>query len=68
MIKMLQADFYYALLSLSVVPLMALATFYFSGQARKAFRRSRQEMGSVNAGLQESIAGAREVQAFNRED
>jgi ATP-binding cassette subfamily B protein len=24
-------------------------------------------MGSVNAGLQESIAGAREVQAFNRE-
>jgi ATP-binding cassette subfamily B protein len=68
MIKMLQADFYYALLSLSVVPLMAFATFYFSGQARKAFRRSRQEMGSVNAGLQESIAGAREVQAFNRED
>jgi ATP-binding cassette subfamily B protein len=47
---------------------MAFATFYFSGQARKAFRRSRQEMGSVNAGLQESIAGAREVQAFNRED
>jgi len=25
-------------------------------------------MGSVNAGLQESIAGAREVQAFNREE
>jgi ATP-binding cassette subfamily B protein len=46
---------------------MALATFYFSGQARKAFRASRQQMGSVNAGLQESIAGAREVQAFNRE-
>ena len=67
-VKMLQADLYYALLSLSVVPLMAFATFYFSGQARKAFRRSRQEMGSVNAGLQESIAGAREVQAFNRED
>ncbi|MBA3470749.1 MAG: ABC transporter ATP-binding protein [Herpetosiphonaceae bacterium] len=68
MVKMIQADLYYALLSLSVVPLMAFATFYFSGQARKAFRRSRQEMGSVNAGLQESIAGAREVQAFNRED
>ena len=65
---MLRANVPYALLSLSVVPLMALATFYFSGQARKAFRRSRQQMGSVNAGLQESIAGAREVQAFNRED
>jgi len=47
---------------------MALATFYFSNQARKAFRASRRQMGSVNAGLQESIAGVREVQAFNRED
>src|SRR5439155_6451234 len=67
-VKMLQANVPYALLSLSVVPVMALATFYFSGQARKAFRRSRQQMGNVNAGLQESISGAREVQAFNRED
>jgi len=65
---MLQANVPYALLSLTVVPFMAWATFYFSGQARKAFRKSRQEMGSVNAGLQESIAGVREVQAFNRED
>ncbi len=67
MIKMLQSNVPYALLSLSVVPVMALATFYFSGQARKAFRRSRRQMGSVNADLQESIAGVREVQAFNRE-
>jgi ATP-binding cassette, subfamily B, multidrug efflux pump len=66
-VRMLQANVPYALLSLSVVPLMAIATIYFSEQARKAFRRSRQEMGSVNAGLQESIAGVREVQAFSRE-
>jgi ATP-binding cassette subfamily B multidrug efflux pump len=65
---MLQVNPAYALLSLSAVPFMALATFYFSNQARKAFRASRQQMGSVNAGLQESIAGVREVQAFNRED
>jgi ATP-binding cassette subfamily B protein len=68
MAAMLRANVPYALLSLSVVPLMAIATFYFSGQARKAFRASRQQMGSVNAGLQESIAGVREVQAFNREN
>jgi ATP-binding cassette, subfamily B, multidrug efflux pump len=67
-VAMLGSNVPYALLSLSVVPLMALATFYFSNQARKAFRASRQQMGSVNAGLQESIAGVREVQAFNRED
>jgi ATP-binding cassette subfamily B protein len=67
MVEMLQENWAYALLSLVVVPFMILFTFYFSGQARKAFRRSRQEMGSVNADLQESIAGVREVQAFNRE-
>ncbi len=67
-IRMLEANVPYALLSLAVTPVMLVATVYFSGQARKAFRRSRQEMGSVNADLQESIAGAREVQAFNREE
>ncbi len=67
-VRMLQTNVPYALLSLSVVPLMIAATVYFSGQARQAFRRSRREMGSVNADLQESIAGVREVQAFNRED
>ncbi len=64
---MVQSNLPYALISLSVVPFMILATFYFSTQARRAFRTSRQQMGNVNAGLQESIAGAREVQAFNRE-
>ncbi|NNJ11334.1 ABC transporter ATP-binding protein [Chloroflexales bacterium ZM16-3] len=67
MAAMLAANVPYALISLTVVPLMAWATIYFSNQARKAFRETRQQMGSVNAGLQESIAGVREVQAFNRE-
>ncbi len=56
----------FALLSLAVAPVMFLATVYFSGQARKAFRTSRQEIGNVNAELQESISAVREVQAFNR--
>ncbi len=57
-----------ALLALAVTPLMFLATLYFSSQARKAFRRSRREIGNVNAELQESIAAVREVQAFSRAD
>jgi ATP-binding cassette subfamily B multidrug efflux pump len=57
-----------AILSLTVAPLMIVATLYFSGQARKAFRKTREQMGSVNAELQESIAAVREVQAFNRAD
>lgn len=57
----------YSLISLLTLPLMFIATRWFSGQARKAFRRARQEIGSVNADLQESIAAVREVQAFSRE-
>ncbi|MDQ7027415.1 MAG: ABC transporter ATP-binding protein, partial [Anaerolineae bacterium] len=68
MYEMLAANVIYALITLTVVPVMLGATLYFSGQARKAFRISRKEMGSVNADLQESLSGAREVQAFNRED
>ncbi len=56
----------FALLALAVSPLMFIATIYFSGQARKAFRTSRKEIGNVNAELQESISAVREVQAFNR--
>jgi len=65
--NMLARSLPYALLSLAVVPAMVIATLWFSSQARKAFRRTRQEMGSVNAELQETIAAVREVQAFSRE-
>jgi len=65
---MLTTSLAFALLSLAVAPLMFLATIYFSTQARKAFRKARREIGSVNAELQESISAVREVQAFNRAD
>jgi ATP-binding cassette, subfamily B, multidrug efflux pump len=66
--NMLSESLAFALLSMAVVPLMAVATVWFSGQARKAFRRTRKEIGNVNAELQESISAVREVQAFNRAD
>lgn len=66
--NMLTRSVTYALLSLAAVPLMIVVTVWFSVQARKAFRKSRQEMGSVNAELQENISSVREVQAFSRED
>jgi len=64
---MLSKSLGYALVSLAVVPFMYLVTWWFSGQARKAFRRARVEIGTVNADLQENIAAVREVQAFGRE-
>jgi ATP-binding cassette subfamily B protein len=58
----------YAAVGLVTLPLMLVATRWFSNQARKAFRQARQQIGNVNAGLQENIAAVREVQAFSRED
>ncbi|WP_298981080.1 ABC transporter ATP-binding protein [Caldilinea sp.] len=66
--NMLALNWAYALLSLAVMPLMAAATIWFSAQARKAFRVTRKEIGNVNAELEESISGVREVQAFSREE
>lgn len=66
-VAMLRLSLPYALISMSVIPLMVVVTWWFSGQARKAFRRTRVAIGNVNADLQESIAGVREVQAFGRE-
>lgn len=64
--SMLAKSVPYALISLLVVPIMVAATVWFSNQARRAFRRTRTEMGSINAELQENISAVREVQAFNR--
>lgn len=68
MYTMLSKSLAFGLLSLTVLPLMFIATLWLSDQARKAFRKSRVEMGSLNAELQESTAAVREVQAFNRAD
>ena len=65
--EMLRLNVVYALLALVVVPFMFFATLWFSGQARKAYRKVRAAVGDVNASLQENLAAVREVQAFGRE-
>ncbi len=67
-VVMFQLNAPFALISLITLPLMVIATRWFSSQARKAFRRARQQIGNVNADLQESISAVREVQAFSREE
>ncbi|HEY3082177.1 MAG TPA: ABC transporter ATP-binding protein [Chloroflexota bacterium] len=67
-LQMLALSVPYALLSMAVLPVMLGVTLWLSGQARKAFRTTRVEIGRVNADLEESIAGVREMQAFGRED
>lgn len=56
-----------ALLTFIVLPLMFLATWWFSRQARTAFRETRSKVAAVVGDLAEDINGMRAIQAFTRE-
>ena len=60
-------DWRLALATLSVIPLMALATVWFRVRSNRAYRRVRERIGLVTATLAEDIAGMRVVQSYARE-
>jgi ABC-type multidrug transport system fused ATPase/permease subunit len=56
-----------ALLAFGVLPLMSLATTWFSRKARVAFWETREKIGLVIGDLAENITGMRVIQAFAQE-
>lgn len=56
-----------ALVALTVVPLLVLATAWFRKGAREGFRAVRSRIARLNAFTQEHISGSSVVQLFNRE-
>lgn len=56
-----------ALVTLSVMPLMALAVGWFRRKVREQYRETRRQLARLNAFLQEHISGMKIVQLFNRE-
>jgi len=60
-------DWRLALATLTVIPLMSLATAIFRVRSARAYRAVRERLGLVTATLAEDIAGMRVVQAFTRE-
>jgi ATP-binding cassette, subfamily B, multidrug efflux pump len=57
-----------ALVTLSLMPLMALAINFFRIRARQSYRLIRERIARINAFLQEHISGMAIVQLFVRED
>ncbi len=55
------------LYSMAPIPLVIIALLGFSKVVRPAFRRRQKEVGDLNAVLNDSISGIREIKAFNRE-
>ena len=60
-------DWKLALATLTVLPLMAIATAWFRSRSNRAYRNVRERLGLVTGTLAEDIAGMRVVQSFTRE-
>ncbi|HOU13818.1 MAG TPA: ABC transporter ATP-binding protein [Anaerolineae bacterium] len=56
------------LLSLIPVPFIVFAARGFSKYVRPAFRKRQQELGELNATLNDNLSGIREIKAFTREE
>ncbi len=67
MVVLLVIDVQLALVVFATLPPLVVATFFFRRASVKAYELARERVSSVNADLQESVAGLRIVQAFGRE-
>lgn len=56
------------LLSLIPVPLIVLGMQGFTKYVRPAFRERQEELGELNATLNDNLSGVREIKAFSREE
>ena len=66
-VAMLLLDWRMALVTLLVLPIIALATGIFRLKARDSYRRVRLAIARINAFLNEHITGMSVVQLYNRE-
>jgi ABC-type multidrug transport system fused ATPase/permease subunit len=64
---MLSMNAQLALLTFTVLPLMALVTVIFSRSAKQAFRQTRKQVAVLVGNLAENINGIRVIQAFAQE-
>ena len=65
---MFYIDWRLTLISLSTIPFLMIATYFFKNGIKAAFREVRTEVASLNTFLQEHITGMNIVQIFNREE
>lgn len=65
---MFRLDWRLALVTISVMPIMIYATFWFKQRVRDAYRDTRKQVARLNSFLQEHVTGMRIVQLFGREE
>jgi len=68
LVAMFSLNFWLALASVVVVPLMAWFTMFIAKYTRKGFRELQTQIGQLNGTIEETISGQRVVKAFRRGD
>lgn len=56
------------LIIFAIIPLMLLSTIYFNRRMRRAFKKSRNQTGEINAQVEDSLLGVRVVKSFANEE
>ncbi|MPZ79135.1 MAG: ATP-binding cassette domain-containing protein [Actinophytocola sp.] len=67
-VALLVTDAGLALVALTVLPVVIIATVIFQRLSTVAYTQAREQVSAVNADMQENVSGLRIAQAFTRED
>jgi ATP-binding cassette, subfamily B, bacterial len=67
-VMMLTMNWRLTLLSMIPIPLVLVSLRVYGRYVRPAFRERQKELGNLNAILNDSISGIREIKAFTREE
>ena len=67
MIFMLYVDWKLALISMSTIPVMVIATYIFKEKVKASFNEVRTAVSNLNSFVQEHVTGMNIVQIFNSE-
>ncbi len=55
------------LFSLALMPIIAVAVWYYATRVRPIFKQTHQKMAELSAVLQDDISGMKEIQLFNQQ-
>lgn len=61
-------DIYLTLIIFAIIPIMIFASTRFNNKMRTAFKKSRNQIGELNAQVEDSLLGIRVVKSFANEE
>ncbi|NLK21875.1 MAG: ABC transporter ATP-binding protein [Epulopiscium sp.] len=56
------------LIVFAFIPVMFLFAYYYNGKMHRAFKKNREKISIINAGIEDSLSGIRVVKSFTNED